>query len=168
MLSETMKYIAALTAVLLSAGAAAAQDRELSVGIGYSEFSRPGSENSALVSLDYRHNAFYEKGIFSARFGAALDVQETGDLFIGAGVAGKWDLGQSWFIEASVLPGAYFESVALNDLGSTFEIRSMAGVGRSFANGTALSLSLSHKSNASTADINPGVNSLHLRWHFPL
>ncbi|MEX5597490.1 hypothetical protein [Pseudophaeobacter sp. C1-32P7] len=104
-----MKYIAALTAVLLSAGAAAAQDRELSVGIGYSEFSRPGSENSALVSLDYRHNAFYEKGIFSARFGAALDVQETGDLFIGAGVAGKWDLGQSWFIEASVLPGAYFE-----------------------------------------------------------
>ncbi|MDE4133425.1 acyloxyacyl hydrolase [Phaeobacter sp. QD34_3] len=163
-----MKYIAALTAVLLSAHAAHAEDREISIGIGYSDYSRPGSENGALVSLDYRHSPFWEKGNFAARFGAALDVQETGDVFIGAGVAGRWDLGRAWFIDASILPGAYFESVALNDLGSTFEIRSEIGVGRGFANGTAVSLAISHKSNASTASLNPGVNSVHLRWHIPL
>lgn len=163
-----MKYIAALAALILSAHATSAQERELAIGLGYSEFSRPGAENGALVSLDYRHRPFWEHGIFTARFGAALDVQETGDLFLGGGLAGRWDLGQSWFIDASIIPGAYFESVALNDLGSTFEIRSMIGVGHSFGNGKALSVSLSHKSNASTAAINPGVNSLHLRWHLPL
>ncbi len=166
-----MKYAVALStlaALALSANLAAAQDRELSIGLGYSEFSRSGAENGALVSLDYRHTPFFEKGIFAARFGAALDVQETGDVFVGAGVAGKWDLGQSWFIDASILPGAFVENVDLNDLGSTFEIRSQISLGRSFANGTALSLALSHKSNASTGNINPGVNSLQLRWHIPL
>ncbi|MEL0436736.1 acyloxyacyl hydrolase [Phycobacter sp. K97] len=163
-----MKYIALLAALAMAASPAVAQDRELSIGLGYSEFSRPGAENGALVSLDYRHTPFFEKGIFAARFGAALDVQETGDVFLGAGVSGKWDLGKSWFIDASILPGVYTENFHLNDLGSTFEIRSQIAVGRGFANGTALSLSLSHKSNASTADINPGVNSLQLRWHIPL
>lgn len=163
-----MKYIAALAALAIGANVAAAQDRDLSIGLGYSEFSRPGAENGALFSLDYRHTPFFEKGIFATRFGAAMDVQETGDIFVGAGVSGKWDLGKSWFIDASILPGVYLESVDLNDLGSTFEIRSQIAVGRRFANDTALSLSLSHKSNASTADINPGVNSLVLRWHIPL
>ncbi len=163
-----MKHIAALAAALALSAAAPADAQEISIGLGYSEFSRPGAENSAVISLDYRHRPFYEKGRFSAGFGAALDVQETGDLFVGAGIAGKWALQNQWFIDASILPGAYFENVSLNDLGSTFEIRSMIGFGRSFANGTALSLSLSHKSNASTAAINPGVNSFHLRWHIPL
>lgn len=166
-----MKYAAALStlaALTFGADLVAAQDRELSIGLGYSEFSRSGAENGALISLDYRHTPFFEKGIFAARFGAAVDVQETGDAFLGAGIAGKWDLGKSWFIDASILPGAFVESVDLNDLGSTFEIRSQIAVGHRFANGTALSLSLSHKSNASTGDINPGVNSLQLRWHFPL
>ena len=67
-----------------------------------------------------------------------------------------------------MLPGAYIEGTALNDLGSTFEIRSQLAVGKRFKSGKALSLALSHKSNASTADINPGVNALTLRWHIPL
>ncbi|XHE54338.1 acyloxyacyl hydrolase [Phaeobacter sp. BS34] len=80
---------------------------------------------------------------------------------------GKWHLQRGWFIETSVMPGAYAESVKLNDLGSTFEIRSAIAVGKEFATGKSLSLALTHKSNASTADINPGVNSLLLRWHVP-
>ena len=70
-------------------------------------------------------------------------------------------------LKNSVMPGAYFESSPGNDLGSTFEIRTVLAVGKRFANGKAVSLAFSHKSNASTADENPGVNSLTLRWHIP-
>ncbi|CAM3737368.1 acyloxyacyl hydrolase [Phaeobacter inhibens] len=160
----TAAYIASAF-TLASALPAAAQDWIFSAG--YSSFSRAGAEDSALVSVEYQHDAFWQRGNFDALFGAALDVQTTGDLFVGAGVVGKWHLRQGWFIETSVMPGAYAESVRLNDLGSTFEIRSALAVGKTFENGRALSLALTHKSNASTADINPGVNSLLLRWHVP-
>ena len=162
-----MRLLTCLTALLLSASSALAADRELSFGLGYSEFSRPGAKNGALLSFEYRHRPFYTKGALSARFGAAMDVQETGDVFLGAGINGLWDLGQAWFIEAGVMPGVFLENVSLNDLGSTFEIRSQLSIGRHFSNGTALSLSLSHKSNASTASINPGLNSVLVRWHVP-
>jgi lipid A 3-O-deacylase len=69
-----------------------------------------------------------------------------------------------WFIEGSVLPGAFFEKVVENDLGSTFEIRSLLGIGYTFDSGNRLSLAVTHKSNASTASKNPGVNAVLIRF----
>jgi hypothetical protein len=66
------------------------------------------------------------------------------------------------------MPGVYAENEVLNDLGSAFEIRSLIAVGRRLNNGQGISLALTHKSNASTAAENPGVNALILRWHFPI
>ncbi|ATG42374.1 Lipid A 3-O-deacylase (PagL) [Phaeobacter piscinae] len=164
---RTFVTAAPFACALMLANALPATAGDWIFGAGYSSFSREGAEDSALVSVEYQHDAFWQRGNFDASFGAALDVQTTGDLFIGAGAVGKWHLQRGWFIETSVMPGAYAESVRLNDLGSTFEIRSAIAVGKEFANGKSLSLALTHKSNASTADINPGVNSLLLRWHVP-
>ncbi|CUH89499.1 Lipid A 3-O-deacylase (PagL) [Phaeobacter sp. CECT 5382] len=148
--------------------AAPALGQEIVLGAGYTDYSRAGSEDGVLLSLEYIHSPFFEKNRFSARFGGALEVVETGDAFIGGGISGNWDLNRNWFIEASVMPGAFFEGPTLNDLGSSFEIRSQLAVGKRFDNGKALSLAISHKSNASTADTNPGVNTLSLRWHMPI
>ncbi|GLO75529.1 hypothetical protein MACH18_26090 [Phaeobacter italicus] len=158
----------ALALTLSTAAALPAAAQELVLGAGYTSFSREGAEDSAVLSLEYQHSPFWERGSFDAAFGAALDVHTTGDAFVGAGVVGTWHLQRGWFIETSVMPGAYSENVDLNDLGSTFEIRSSLAVGKTFASGRAISLALSHKSNASTADTNPGVNQLLLRWHAPL
>lgn len=156
------------SAALVATIASPALSQEIILGAGYTDYSRGGAENGAVLSLEYAHSPFLERNVFSARFAGALEVVETGDAFIGGGVSGTWGLQNNWFIEASVMPGAYFESAPLNDLGSTFEIRSQLAVGKRFNSGKALSLALNHKSNASTANANPGVNIVTLRWHVPL
>ncbi|UWQ29393.1 acyloxyacyl hydrolase [Leisingera sp. M523] len=163
-----MKQTAMLAAAFCAAAAMPAAAQEVTLGLGYSNYSRAGSEDSALFAAEYLHAPFHEGRLLSTRFGAVLEVQETGDVFAGVGISGVVDLKNNWFIETSVMPGAYHESSLGNDLGSTFEIRSLLAVGKRFHNGKAVSLALSHKSNASTADQNPGVNSLTLRWHIPL
>ncbi|KIC09623.1 lipid A 3-O-deacylase [Leisingera sp. ANG-M1] len=163
-----MKHTALLAGALSAAIAMPAAAQEVVLGIGYSDYHREAAEDGAQFALDYLHAPFHEGRILSARFGATLEAQETGDVFAGVGISGVIDLKNDWFIENSVMPGAYFESSAGNDLGSTFEIRTLLAIGKRFANGKAVSLAFSHKSNASTADENPGVNSLTLRWHIPL
>ncbi|MGR3623367.1 acyloxyacyl hydrolase [Pseudophaeobacter sp.] len=157
-----------LGAALAAGIASPALSGELVFGLGHTEYSRSGSEDGAVLALEYLHSPFYQGQVFSAHLAGAVELVETGDAFIGGGISGNWDLQRGWFIEASMMPGAYFESAPLNDLGSTFEIRSQIALGKRFNSGKALSLALSHKSNASTADINPGVNVLALRWHVPL
>lgn len=157
------KGIAPVVALFALVAPAAAQ--EWVFGVGYSDFSRNGAEDSALISAEYHHTPFYENGRLSSAFGAVLSAQTEGDVFVGAGLVATLDLNDKWFLETSVMPGAFFESAALNDLGSTFEIRSLLGVGRNLNNGQKVSLAILHKSNASTGNINPGVNSVLLRWH---
>ncbi|MEM1007273.1 MAG: acyloxyacyl hydrolase, partial [Pseudomonadota bacterium] len=41
----------------------------------------------------------------------------------------------------------------------------LLGVGYSLDNGNKISLAVTHKSNASTDDPNPGVNAFFLRYH---
>lgn len=163
-----MKNQILLSAALAAGLASSAMAQEIVLGAGYSDYSSAGAEDGVALSMEYIHRPFYEGRVFSASLAGALEVVDTGDAFIGGGVSGTWDLQHDWFIEASVLPGAFVEGTSLNDLGSTFEIRSQLAVGKRFKNGKAMSLALSHKSNASTADINPGVNTLSLRWHIPL
>lgn len=163
-----MKNAALLAAALSAATTLSAAAQEVTLGLGYSDYHRESAENGALFAVEYLHTPFYESGRLSARWGGALQVVETGDVFAGIGISGVYDMNNNWFIETSVMPGAYHESSPENDLGSAFEIRSMLAVGKRFGNGQAVSLGLSHKSNASTADENPGVNSLTLRWHMPL
>ena len=142
-----------------------ASAQEWIFGLGYSNFSRAGSVDSAQVAVEYQHTPFFENGRFSAGAAGVLSVQTEGDVFVGAGITGKFRFDNSWFIETSVMPGAFFESQPANDLGSTFEIRSLLGVGYEFSESRAMSLAILHKSNASTATINPGVNTVLLRWH---
>ncbi|WP_037255192.1 acyloxyacyl hydrolase [Roseobacter sp. SK209-2-6] len=162
-----MRRLLSAAAIAL-ATAAPAMSQEIIFGAGYSDYSLAGAEDGAVFSVEYLHSPFHEHSRFSARFGGVLELVSTGDAFVGVGLSGNLDLNNDWFVETSVMPGAYFENAPLNDLGSTFEIRSQIALGKRLRNGTALSLALSHKSNASTASLNPGVNVLSLRWHKPL
>lgn len=157
----------AFAAALLTATAAPtmADDREITFGLGYSIYSNDASSDGAAFALQYTFRPFFVRGNFRARYATGFDLQETGDIHIGFGIAGRWDMANNWFIDTSVMPGLYFEQVPENDLGSTFEIRTQLGLGKYLGNGSAVSLSVAHKSNASTGSFNPGVNSLLLRWH---
>ena len=159
-----MKFLLIFTAFLLSAATAHAQS--VIFGAGYADFSDSNGEDQAIFSLEYQHNPFHQATRFSAGWGAALTVDVDSDTHIGAGLIGVYSFSDRWFAELSVLPGYYNASNDNNDLGGSFQIRSLLGVGYNLDSGNAISLAVTHKSNASTESFNPGVNALFLRYHY--
>ncbi len=156
-----MKFILAF--ITLMTGAAQAQAQEWVLGLGYADFSSVTSEDQGLIDFELHAAPFYENRRFQAGWAGAVSVHFNGDFFIGAGLAGTLAFKDGWFLEGSVLPGYYHPSTPLNDLGSDFEIRSLLGVGYTLKSGDRLSLAFTHKSNASTSSVNPGVNAVELR-----
>lgn len=160
-----MKKILALSTVLsLCAGMTQAQS--LILGAGFADFSDSGADDHALFALEYQHRPFHQASRFSVGWGGALSIDEAGDTHVGAGLVGLYSLNDRWFLEGSVMPGYFSEGDESNDLGGSFQIRSLLGVGYTLDNGNKVSLAITHKSNASTQDNNPGVNAVLLRYHF--
>lgn len=134
-------------------------------GAGYADFSDSFSVDQAIFSVEYQHRPFHRAERFSATWGVAISSDKDGDSHIGAGLIGTYRFADRWFVEGSVMPGYYNESLALNDLGGSFQIRSLLGLGYTLDGGNAVSMAITHKSNASTQEKNPGVNALMLRYH---
>ncbi|WP_299555976.1 acyloxyacyl hydrolase [uncultured Tateyamaria sp.] len=153
----------AITSLLMSTAAASAQ--EWTIGLGASDFGDAGQDSVAL-DLEYRHTPFVEKRVLSVAWGANFGVTGEGDAFVGGGIWSRWQWDSGWFIDNSIMPGLYEAGTDGNELGSGFEIRSLLGVGYQFDNGHAVSAAISHKSNASLAEDNPGMNVYSLRYHF--
>ncbi|MBO9444278.1 acyloxyacyl hydrolase [Ruegeria sp. R14_0] len=145
--------------------ATTAQAQSVVFGAGYADFSDSNSKDQAVFAVEYQHRPFYEATRLSATWGGALTVDESGDVHVGAGLIGIYSFADRWFVEGSVMPGYFSESEELNDLGGSFQIRSLIGVGYTLNNGNKISLAITHKSNASTQEENPGVNSALLRYH---
>lgn len=154
---------AALAVFLATSGPAGAAD--LVLGFGRTDFSTEAAEESPLVEVEIHGDPFTRLGAVDISFAAAVAVHETGDYWIGAGLSALYEFGRdaNWFVEASAMPGLYHAEEEQNDLGSDFEARLLFGIGRRIGPDTRLSVAFEHKSNASTARRNPGVNALTLR-----
>ncbi|WP_197915822.1 acyloxyacyl hydrolase [Thiosulfatihalobacter marinus] len=155
-----------LAALGLAATAAPAPAQEVIVGLGYSDFSLGNAIDSAAIELEYQSAPFYSVGNLSVSWGAVLGTDLEGDAFVGAGIVNKYNFDDRWFAELSLMPGAYFEGPAVNDLGDTLEFRTLLGLGYTLKNNAALSLAFVHKSNAGISTTNPGVNTVLLRYHY--
>lgn len=161
---KTTARLATLCAIIM-AGHAPAQ--ELTVDVGYTDYPEIG-EDSGILGVGYRHSPFYETGAFSVSLAANASVTEESDIFLGAGIAARWALQNGWFLDFSFMPGYYDPGTARNDLGNDLEFRSLLGLGYTFDGGQSVSLAVTHKSNASISDYNPGVDAVLLRFHLPL
>lgn len=153
-------------AVFTLFAATVAQAQSVIFGAGYADYSNSSGDDQAIFSLEYQHRPFHEATRFSATWGSALSVTADGDTHLGIGLVGFYTFANRWFVEGSVMPGYYDESNSDNDLGGEFQIRSLLGVGYTLESGNKVSLAVTHKSNASTQDDNPGVNALLLRYHY--
>ncbi|WP_171100514.1 acyloxyacyl hydrolase [Ruegeria sp. HKCCD7255] len=154
-----------LTLIALTLAATAAQAESIILGAGYKDFSNSNGDDQATFSLEYQHRPFHEATRFSAGLGASLTFDTAGDTHIAAGLVGIYSFSDRWFAELSVMPGYFKASDNDNNLGGNFQIRSLLGVGYSLDNGNAISLAVTHFSNASTDSFNPGVNAVFLRYH---
>lgn len=106
-------------------------------------------------------------GPFQPTFGAS--ITDTGDAWFGAGA--KYTLsnigGTGVFVESSLMPGLHFKSDG-PDLGGNLHFRAALGVGYEFDNGATIYAAYDHRSNADTLPLNPGLETISLRFAIPL
>ena len=110
-----MKKFLLPAALAITASQSLAQ--EIIVGAGYTRHNGVLAIDDAAFSLEYKHRPFYDGQRLDFAFGAALSGDMEGDIHAGLGIVGTYDLTNRWFIEASIMPGAYWESISNNTLG---------------------------------------------------
>lgn len=101
-------------------------------------------------------------GGLSLGFGAALQSDSDGDRWVGVGVAAELGLGETFFVEGSFMPGHY--RAGATRLGGSLHFRTTVGLGVNLDARNALSLGVSHLSNAGLDDYNPGTDLVTLRY----
>ncbi|MBP7243238.1 acyloxyacyl hydrolase [Amaricoccus sp.] len=113
-------------------------------------------------AVEARTGPLFARSRFEVALAVAIEADDH-DLWGGAGPIVFVPLGERIRLEASVMLGGYGEGEWGNDLGSEFPMfRSQLGVSVAVAPGWWLGLAANHKSNASTAIDNPGVESVLL------
>ena len=105
-------------------------------------------------------------GPFQPTVGASLT--DDGSYWVGAGF--KWTtkeiIDSPFFIESSLMPGIYGSGDG-PDLGGQLHFRSSLGASYTFANGATVTASYDHRSNADTQALNPGLETIALRFAIP-
>lgn len=159
-----MRLIRYVTALLLAFGPAAQAD-EFVFGLGATEFNTVMAPRDLKVTIEYHADPFLEWRSGGLGVGGAIIGHSRGDLWGGIGLVAQGRFADRWFWEASFMPGLYAEGSQETELGSTIEFRSLVAIGREISARSAISLALDHRSNASIADFNPGVDAISLRFH---
>jgi hypothetical protein len=109
------------------------------------------------------YDSHRRRGPFRPTYGLSLTSE--GDAWFGIGW--KWSSqyvnDSPLFIETSMMPGAFMQGDG-PDIGGALQFRSAIGVGYEFDNGSKVTISYDHRSNADTQKINPGLETLSIRY----
>lgn len=165
MTSRLLAATAALGLVLLALPAAGRADDPafLTGGIGWFDWNRQ-KDPGAHFDLEYRSD--YKLWIFKPRAGAM--VTTTGAYYVYAGVGIDVFFGRRFVVTPSFTPGYYGGESDDLDLGHEIEFRSAIEFAYRFDDRSRLGLAVSHISNASLGDENPGTELLTLYYSVPI
>lgn len=154
----------AVAAFLAAGGAAGAEEPDfLSFGAGYFDFNRQ-KDAGAEFRLEYRSRV---------RLGplkpfAAVSGSTSGHYLFSGGVLMDLFFGRRVVVTPSFAPGYYTGGNSELDLGHELEFRSQIEFAYRFDDRSRLGLAVSHTSNASIADNNPGSESVILYYSVPV
>lgn len=129
---------------------------------GYFDINRQKDEGGEF-SLEYRSDK--ELWIFKPFAHAAYVTN--GMSFVGAGVLIDLQVGDNWIIQPSFAPTWWRGKSDELDLGHALEFRSRLEIAYRFRDKSRLGISISHSSNASLGDTNPGTESVMLNVSIP-
>lgn len=129
---------------------------------GYFDFNRKKDE-AGEFSLEYRS----DKQLWWFKPFATVAYATNGMSFLGAGVLIDLQLGDNWIIQPSFAPTWWRGKTEDLDLGYALEFRSRLEVAYRFPDKSRLGLAISHSSNASLGDTNPGTESIMLSLSVP-
>lgn len=145
----------------LASAADAAEPDFLTLGIG--GFDVNDNESAAEFRIEYRSNRTY---LFLKPMIGLLGNSE-GGIYGYGGVNLDIYLGSRWVVMPNFAIGGYRRGTA-KDLGSVIEFRSGIEIAYRFANAARLGVAISHISNASISNNNPGTESIVLNYSIPL
>jgi len=151
-------------ALLISAPATTRADDPdfLTVSAGWFDFNRQKDQGGEF-SVEYRSD---KKFLLFKPFLHAAGVSN-GMSFFGAGVLIDVYFGRRWVVTPSFAPTWWRGKTDDLDLGHALEFRSRLEIAYRFDDRSRLGLSVSHSSNASLGDENPGTESIMLNYSIP-
>jgi len=152
--------------LVTASGPARADDPAMiSFGAGAFDFNRR-KDQGAELRLEYRSD--YKIPYIQAKPFAALGGATSGHGFLGAGIL--WDIyfGNRVVVTPSFAPHLYAGGDSDLDLDYPIEFRSQLEVAYRFDDRSRLGLAISHYSNASLGDTNPGTETLSLYYTVPI
>ena len=135
----------------------------LTVGVGAFDFNRK-KEKGAEFREEYRS----DKKLWVFKPFAAAAYTSTSQGFVGAGVLVDVYFGRRFVMTPSFAPHFYWGGNKKLDLGHEVEFRSQLELAYRFDNRSRLGLAISHYSNASLADKNPGTETATVYFSVPL
>jgi len=135
----------------------------LTIGAGWFDFNRQ-KDDGAEFRLDYRSN--YKLWIFKP-FLTVAGVSN-GMSFVGGGVLIDVYFGNRVVVTPSFAPTWWRGKTDELDLGHGLEFRSQIEFAYRFDDRSRLGLAVSHSSNASLGDTNPGTETILLNYSYPL
>jgi len=168
---STVPVLALAAALLLGvSGAAVAQDKKLtddpnflSLAVGAFDFNRQKDEGVE-ARVEYRS----DKKLWIFKPFGALGYATSGHGFVGAGVLIDLYFGRRVVVTPSFAPHFYWGGDDDLDLDYPLEFRSQLEVAYRLDNRARIGLAVSHYSNASLGDTNPGTESAMLYYSLPL
>jgi len=135
----------------------------LTIAAGAWDFNKR-DDQGAEFRVEYRSDyKFWELKPFGA-----IAASSTGSVFVGAGVLMDIYFGRRFVVTPSFAPHLYAQGNSDKDLGHALEFRSQLELAYRFDDRSRLGLSVSHYSNASIGDKNPGTESLLLNYSIPI
>ena len=153
-----------IPAIDMSSGPAHADDPDfLTIAGGWFDFNRQKDQGGEF-RVDYRSN--YKLGHFKPFLTFAKVTN--GMTFIGGGILLDVFLGNRFVLTPSIAPTYWRGKTNDLDLGHGFELRSQIELAYRFNDRSRLGLAISHTSNASLGDTNPGTESFQVNYSHPL
>ena len=135
----------------------------LTFGVGAFDFNRQ-KDQGVEFRLDYRSD--YKLGPFKP-FVTAAGVSN-GMSFLGAGVLVDVYFGRRFVVTPNFAATWWRGKTSGLDLGHGLEFRSQIDFAYRYDDRSRLGLAISHSSNASIADQNPGTETLMVNYSYPL
>ena len=135
----------------------------LTIAAGAFDFNRQKDDGTEF-RLEYRSD--YKLWNFKPFATAA--VADNGMTFIGAGILMDIFMGRRIVVTPSFAPTWWRGKTDKLDMGHAIEFRSQLEVAYRFDNRSRLGVSISHYSNASLGDDNPGTESLLVNYSLPI
>lgn len=132
------------------------------VGIGTDGVYSSDEQEALSLELIYAGQTRGTVAGFDYGFGAGLETDADGDIWLGAGLHAQRDLG-AVRLSLSVMPGLYEEGKVQTDLGGTVAIRSRIGLSVPAGAGH-IGISYAHISNGGLYDDNPGKNAAYVTY----